>query len=143
VLQIFVRLPPIANTNVSAVAAIEKNFMQKPNFQTLAIFLLGLIVGICIRLSFTIFLAMLFATGSVFIYTMQDAEELKKNQDKYFLIISSLLYLASVLLSIYLTTALILFISYEFSQKRNFKTTILRLIPFVIITLISLVMQHT
>jgi uncharacterized membrane protein YesL len=73
---------------------------------------------------------------------MQSAEELKKNQDKYFLIISSLLYLAAVLLSIYLTAALILFVSYEFSQRKNFKTTILRLLPFIIISLLSLVMHN-
>jgi hypothetical protein len=142
VLQIFVHLPPTADTNVPAVAVIEKNFMQKPNFQTLAIFSLGLITGICIRFSFTILLAMLLATVSIFIYTMQDAEELKKNQDKYFLITSSLLYLVAVLLSIYLTAALILFVSYEFFQKRNFKTIIFRLLPFIIITLLSLIMQH-
>jgi hypothetical protein len=141
-LQIFVRLPQIVDTNVSAVAAIEKNFMQKPNFQTLAIFSLGLVTGICTRFSFTVLLAMLFAAVSMFIYTMQDAEKLKKNQDKYFLIISSLLYLAAVLLSIYLTAALILFVSYEFSKKRNFKIIILRLLPFIIITLLSLVMQQ-
>jgi hypothetical protein len=142
-LQIFVRLPSTTDTNVSTVAVIEKNFMQKPNFQTLVIFSLGLIIGICTRFSFTIFLAILFAAISIFIYTMQDAEELKKNQDKCFLVISSLLYLAAVLLSIYLTTALILFVSYEFSKKRNFKTIILRLLPFIIVTLLSLVMQHS
>jgi hypothetical protein len=142
VLQIFVRLPLTADINVSAVAVIEKNFMQKPNFQTLVIFSLGLITGICIRFSSTILLAMLFAAVSIFIYTMQDAEQLKKNQDKYFLIISSLLYLAAVLFSIYLSAVLILFVSYEFSKKRNFKTIILRLLPFIIITILSLIMQH-
>jgi hypothetical protein len=142
VLQIFVRLPLTADTSVSAVAAIEKNFMQKPNSQTLAIFSLGLITGICIRFSFAILLAILFAAVSIFIYAMQDAEGLKKNQDKYFLIISSLLYLAAVLLSIYLSAVLILFVSYEFSKKRNFKTIILRLLPFIVITILSLVMQH-
>jgi hypothetical protein len=140
--QISVRLPPTADTNVPAVAVIEKNFMQKPNFQTLVIFSLGLITGTCIRFSFTTLLAMLFASISIFIYTMQDTEGLKKNQDKYFLIISSLIYLAAVLLSIYLTAALILFVSYEFSQKRNFKTIILRLLPFIIITLLSLIMYN-
>jgi hypothetical protein len=136
--QISVRLPTTANTNVPAVAVIEKNFMQKPNFQTLVIFSLGLVTGTCIKFSFTILLAMLFALVSILIYGMQDAEELKKNQDKYFLIISSLLYLAAVLLSVYLTAALILFVSYELSSKRNFKTIILRLLPFIVITLFSL-----
>jgi hypothetical protein len=101
---------------------------------------LGLITGTCIRFSFTVLLAMFFASVSIFIYTMQFAEGLKKNQDRYFLIISSLLYLTAVLLSVYLTMALILFIGYEFSQKRNFKTIIPRLLPFIIITLLSLVM---
>jgi len=140
--QISVRLPPTADTNVPAVAVIEKNFMPKLNFQTLVIFSLGLITGICLRFSFTILLSMLFASVSIFIYTMQDAEELKKNQDKYFLIISSLLYLAAVLLSVYLTAALILFVSYEFFQKRNFKTMILRLLPFIVIALFSLVVYN-
>ncbi|OEG69251.1 hypothetical protein ATZ36_10645 [Candidatus Endomicrobiellum trichonymphae] len=116
--------------------------MPKLNFQTLVIFSLGLITGICLRFSFTILLSMLFASVSIFIYTMQDAEELKKNQDKYFLIISSLLYLAAVLLSVYLTAALILFVSYEFFQKRNFKTMILRLLPFIVIALFSLVVYN-
>jgi hypothetical protein len=116
--------------------------MKKPNFQILVVFSLGLITGSCIRFSFKILLAILFASISIFIYTMQYAEELKKNQDKYFLIISSLLYMVAVLLSIYLTAALVLFVSYEFSQKRNFKTMVLRMLPFVIITLLSLVMYN-
>jgi hypothetical protein len=136
---------PLQSVSINATAAaIEKRkiHMQKLNFQTLVIFSLGLITGIFIRFSFTTLLAMLLASVSVFIYTLQDAKELKQNQDKYFVIISSLLYLAALLLSVYLTAALILFVSYELSQKRNPKTIILRLLPFILITLFSLIMHN-
>jgi ABC-type branched-subunit amino acid transport system permease subunit len=135
-------LPSVSINAIAAVIEKRKIHMQKLNFQTLVIFSLGLITGILIRFSFTTLLAMLLAAISVFIYTLQDAKELKQNQDRYFAIISSLLYLAALLLSVYLTAALILFVSYEFCQRRNSKTIILRLLPFILITLFSLIIHN-
>jgi uncharacterized membrane protein len=49
----------------------------------------------------------------LFIYTLKDATGLKHNQDKYFVIISIILYAVSLIFSLISITVIILFIGYE------------------------------
>jgi hypothetical protein len=79
---------------------------------------------------------------AVFIYTLRYAEGLKHNQDKYFVVMSLILYAAALLLSVYFALTLILFVCCEFSRKSNFKTISIKLFYFIIITIFVLLFKN-
>lgn len=112
--------------------------MQKFSLQTLLVFFVGLIFGLFMKFSFVALLALLVAVIAVFIYAMQDAAGLKHSQCSQFIIISAILYLTALLLSSYSIVALVLFVGYEISNKRELKTINYRVLPFFIITFLVL-----
>jgi hypothetical protein len=112
--------------------------MHKSNLQFLLVFVLGLISGLLMKFSVTLLLALAVTLVSVFVYTMHDASGLKHNQDKYFIIISVLLYFLALIISLYSAIGLILLALYEISKGKNFKILSLRLLPHIIITIISI-----
>lgn len=112
--------------------------MYKYTLQFLFVFSLGIILGLFIKFSITFFIALAAILVSLFIYTMRDMPGLKHNQDKYFIAVSSLAYLAALGISLYSTTALILFVLYEISKKSNFRSMLIRMLPHIIITIISI-----
>ncbi|MDR1663041.1 MAG: hypothetical protein LBR59_01345 [Endomicrobium sp.] len=69
---------------------------------------------------------------------MRDASGLKHNQDKYFIVISILLYFAALAISLCSVIAIVLLMGYEISKGKNFKTLSLRVLPYVIITIVSI-----
>lgn len=109
--------------------------MQKFNLQTLIVFALGLIFCLCIKFSFLSILAVVIALVSLFIYTIRDAQGVKYNQYKCFVIISSALYFIALLFSSFAVIILVLFAGYEVSNGRTWKVATLRLLPILIITL--------
>ena len=112
--------------------------MHKSTLQLLLAFSLGLIFGLLMKFSMTLFLALIVTLLSVFIYTMRDAGGLKHKQDKYFIVMSALLYFAALAISLCSSIALVLLAVYEISKGKNLKTLSLRLLPHIIITLVSI-----
>ncbi|MDR3195491.1 MAG: hypothetical protein LBT58_01685 [Endomicrobium sp.] len=109
--------------------------MRKSTVQLLSVFFLGLIFGLLTKFSVTLLLVLAPTLVSVFIYTMRDTSGLKHNQDKYFIVISALLYFVDLAISLYSAIALVLLAIYEISEGKNFKTLSLRLLPHIIITI--------
>jgi hypothetical protein len=112
--------------------------MHKSTFQLLLAFSLGLIFGLLMDFSVTLFLSLILTLICVFIYTMRDAGGLKHNQDKYFIVMSALLYLASLAITLCSAIAIVLLAVYEISKGKNLKTLSLRLLPHIIITIVSI-----
>lgn len=112
--------------------------MHKSTLQLLLTFSLGLICGLLMEFSVTLFLALILTLISVFVYTMRDASGLKHNQDKYFIVMSSLLYFAALAISLCSAIAIVLLTGYEISKEKNLKTLSLRLLPHIIITVVSI-----
>jgi hypothetical protein len=112
--------------------------MHKSALQFLLVFVLGLICGLLMKFSVTLLLALGVTLVSAFVYTMRDASGLKHNQDKYFIIISVLLYFLALAISLYSVIALVLLALYEVSKGKNFRTLSLRLLSHIIITIISI-----
>jgi hypothetical protein len=90
------------------------------------------------ELLMTIFLALILTLISVFVYTVHDAEGLKYNQDKYFIVISALLYFAALAVSLCSAISIVLLAGYEVSKARNFKSLFLKLLSHIIITVVSI-----
>ncbi|MDR3306059.1 MAG: hypothetical protein LBS61_00020 [Endomicrobium sp.] len=112
--------------------------MHKSTLQFLLVFFLGLIFGLLTKFSATLSLALALTLVSIFIYTMRDTSGLKHNQDKYFIVISALLYFVALAISLYLAIVLVLLAIYEISKGKNLKTLSLRLLPYIIITVASI-----
>jgi hypothetical protein len=88
----------------------------------------------------TLFLALIVTLISVFIYTICDAGGLKHNQDKYFIVMSALLYFAALAISLCSAISIVLLAGYEISKGKNLKTLSLRLLPHIIITVVSIIL---
>jgi Na+/H+ antiporter NhaC len=116
----------------------DKISMHKSTLQFLLAFSLGLIFGLLMKFSLPLFLALVATMLSVFIYTMRDAEGLKHNQDKYFVVMSALLYFIALAVSLCSSIAIVLLAGYEISKEKNLKTLSLRLLPHIIITVVSI-----
>jgi uncharacterized membrane protein YkvI len=90
--------------------------------------------------SVTLFLALILTLISVFIYTMRDLEGLKHNQNKYFIVMSALLYFAALAISLCSAIAIVLLAGYEISKRKNLKSLSLRLLSHIIITVVSILL---
>jgi hypothetical protein len=112
--------------------------MHKSTLQLLLTFSLGLIFGLLMEFSVTLFLSLILSLISVFIYTRHDAGGAKHNQDKYFVVMSALLYFVALAISLCSAMAIVLLAGYEISKGKNLKTLSLRLLPHIIITVVSI-----
>jgi hypothetical protein len=112
--------------------------VQKSKLLLFLIFFLGIFFGLLTNFSIPLILALLVATLAAYTYTMRDASGLKHNQAKYFIVISALLYFVSLAISLYSTVILIILALYEIFNGKNLKVLSLSLLPYIIITIISL-----
>ncbi|GHT61674.1 hypothetical protein AGMMS49950_05490 [Endomicrobiia bacterium] len=132
---------PLDAKYFSCICRDSRGTVQKFNLQTLIVFALVLIFGLCIKFSFLSLLAVVIALVALFIYTMRDAQGLKYNQYKYFVVISAALYFIALLFLSSAVIILVLFAGYEISNGRTWKVATLRLLPVFIITLFMMFMK--
>ncbi|MDR2066680.1 MAG: hypothetical protein LBP57_02440 [Endomicrobium sp.] len=105
--------------------------MSKLSSKFLLVFAFGILLGICINFSFFSFISIAGSLTALFIYTLKDATGLKYNQDKYFIIISFVVYTASLIFSLISITTIILFIGYELlTNNKSIQQTNKQLLPF-------------
>jgi uncharacterized membrane protein len=99
-----------------------------------------LILGICIKFSFLIFVSIACSLLALFIYTLKDATGLKHYQDKYFIISSVILYAISLIFSLISITIIILFIGYELlTNNTSIQQANKQLFPFYLIIILILI----
>jgi hypothetical protein len=110
----------------------------------LLVFAFGILLGlfICIKFSFLSFISIVGSLIALFIYTLKDATGLKYNQDKYFIIISFVVYSASLIVSLISITTIILFIGYELlTNNKAIKQVNKQLFPFYLIIVFILIVK--
>lgn len=84
-----------------------------------------------------------FALSSFYIYTFADAKGLKHNQDKHFILLSLLLYIAGLFFWPAVIVLPAVLVAYEFlrENKNSAKKIFLRLLPFIIAAVIILMIN--
>ena len=111
--------------------------MSKLTSKFLLVFVFGLILGICIKFSFFSFISMASSLVALFIYTLKDGTGLKHNQDKYFIIFSTILYAVSLIFSLISMTVIILFIGYELlTNSKSIQQASKQLFPLYLIIIL-------